>query len=158
MVDELSFLPWSEPDLGNETSPLSSLSADVLQELLAIGEPVAFGEGEIIISEELGDRVLYLLSRGSTETLLPLSGDEMRRVSVQAAPTLLGEVSFIDGASRTATVRSLEPCEGRRLDHEDFRALVRQQPALAHVLTMAIARSLTQRLRRVTALLGQRVP
>ncbi len=158
MVDELSFFPLSGSGSGSETSTLSSLSAHDFRALLAIGDPVAFGDGEIIISEEGGDRVLYLLSRGSTETLLTLTGGELRRVSVQAAPTLLGEVSFIDDASRTATVRALEPCEGRRLEGEDFRILVREQPALANVLMMAISQSLAQRLRRLTALLGHRVP
>ena len=69
------------------------------------------------------------------------------------AGSVFGEISFLDGGSRSGTVRAREAGEMLRLDFEAFEVLSARTPALATAVLLDLARIVAVRLRDTTALL-----
>lgn len=62
----------------------------------------------------------------------------------------IGELSFIDGEKRSATVIAVEDAEGILLAREKFDSLREKNPALAFKLLMTLTKILCFRLREMT--------
>jgi CRP-like cAMP-binding protein len=157
-MDESTYLRASNVEARRHFDPMAMVNPKVKERLLAIGDPVFFEAGAVLLSEDAPGRTLYLLQSGAVETFIGLSGGATRRLSVVTAPTLIGELAFIDDQPRSATVRALRQTTGRRIDYDTFQELGVRDPPLAHALTLLIANSLAHRLRRVTLMLGGRAP
>jgi CRP-like cAMP-binding protein len=74
-----------------------------------------------------------------------------RRLSTIAAGSSCGELALVDGSTRSTRFVALEPTICYVLSPDAFAELRRRDPASAAELVMAIARSLSARLRSSTA-------
>lgn len=74
-----------------------------------------------------------------------------RRLSTMAAGSSFGELALVDGSTRSTRIVALEPTICYVLSPESFDELRHRDPASAAELVMAIARSLSHRLRSSTA-------
>src|SRR2546421_7963407 len=89
---------------------LATLSADERDDLLSRGKPRAYQEGErILVQGELGHHVLLL--RYGRDVLLGLRG----------SGDLLGELGYLSGAPRTATVIAVDPVTAVAVDFTELR-------------------------------------
>lgn len=114
--------------------------------LLAHTETLRFSAGDVVIAAGDVDRALYLLTQGSVDAL---DGD--RVVAGVAAPSVLGEVAFLDGGPRSLTLRATAPVELRRLTFEAFETLAARHPFLARDVLLEVGRIVAGRLRRASA-------
>ena len=124
--------------------------------VLALMQRQHHADGDVVV--EAGDtgRDLILVLSGSANVLVrTAAGQELRLAAVRQG-TLLGEVGFLDGAPRSATVRARGPLETARLTRPDFDRLSRERPDLAQQLLSNIAIDLAARLRSTNALLTAR--
>jgi CRP-like cAMP-binding protein len=96
-----------------------------LVELEAGGE--AFGEGE-------RGGALFLVKSGAVEVKATLHGERMVLARL-GKHQFFGEVSFLTGVPRTATVHAVEPTELLKIDEAELRDLVRHHPFLKDVLS-----------------------
>jgi CRP-like cAMP-binding protein len=96
-----------------------------LIELPAGGD--AFGEGE-------RGGALFLVKKGAVEVRIRYRGESLELARL-AKHQFFGEVSFLTGVPRTATVQALEPTELLKIEEPDLRELVRNQPFLKEVLS-----------------------
>lgn len=151
--------PAGEPDgvTGDEAAGLlRGLEGDDAQAVLALMERQRFSDGEHVF--EAGDtgRDLILVLSGSANVLVrTATGQELRLAAVRPG-TLLGEVGFLDGAPRSATVRARGALEIARLARADFERFGAGRPDLAQRLLSNIAVDLAARLRSTNALLTAR--
>jgi CRP-like cAMP-binding protein len=98
-----------------------------------------FREGDPCNSE------MYVLVSGEAD--ITVGG---RVLEVAQAGTILGEMSMIEEAPRTATVTARSDCRFAVIDHKRFDFLVSQTPGFAREVMRVMAR----RLRRTDSLLG----
>ena len=99
-------------------SPFNELPAAAAAELAARLELVRFEAGDVILREgERGDDA-YLLRTGEVEIE---RGAPPRRLAVSTAGAIVGEVSALTGAPRTATARARTPVEAFRISGEHVR-------------------------------------
>ena len=70
-----------------------------------------------------------------------------KRLITYGPGTLVGEMSFLDGSPRSATVLASEGAQALCLSYEEFQDLQKQQPDLASKLMKNIAKEMSQRLR-----------
>ena len=78
----------------------------------SIGTLKTFQAGEVMIREGERSPDLYLVKRGGGELLkMPESGDEPFAIGGFTAGDTLGELSFLDGSPRSASVRATERTE-----------------------------------------------
>jgi len=109
-----------------------------------------FGPGETVAEVGATEQSLYLVLEGEMEVLVPHGRrGHNRRVALIGAGSVLGELSFFDGAPRSALVRALTPVLLAELTPADFELLADASPSLARRLLFDLGRNLAQRLRAV---------
>jgi CRP-like cAMP-binding protein len=144
-----------------ETGPDAAQSAGVLlpdaseadwATLLEFTRALRFGAGQNVLEAGGGGRSLYVLLEGTLE-VLPQSTrfGRQRPTGRLEAGSLVGEVSFFDGAPRSAGVRALTPVVLAEMTLQDFERLADHHPSLARSLLLDLGRILAGRLRRAEA-------
>ncbi len=112
---------------------------DARRELLALGTQVAYQKDEILmLQDEVDERVLLLLSGRVKVTRSEGEGREML-LAIRDAGDLLGELAFIDGLPRVATVSALEPSSALVMSGAAFRGYLECTPRVAIVLLESVA-------------------
>lgn len=100
--------------------------------------PASYDVGDILVREgEPGDNFIVLTAG---EAIVEQGGQLIRSL---AAGDFLGEISLIDGGSRTATVSATAPIEALIIDRTGFGRLMAEFP----VVRLDLVNALTQRLR-----------
>ncbi|HEY0516016.1 MAG TPA: Crp/Fnr family transcriptional regulator [Solirubrobacteraceae bacterium] len=118
---------------------LAGLSAAERESLGAIGFVASYPRGSMLMfQEEPDDRVMALLAGRVKTARLDGDGREVL-LSVRDPGDLLGELAFIDGGPRTATVTALEPVRTLVMPAAAFRTHLETTPRLAVVLLELVA-------------------
>jgi CRP/FNR family transcriptional regulator, cyclic AMP receptor protein len=92
----------------------------------------------LMFQDEYDERLLLLLSGRVKVTRAAPRGHELL-LAIRDAGDLLGELAFIDGLPRVATVTALEPVEALVLSGERFRSYLERTPRVALVLLESVA-------------------
>lgn len=103
--------------------------------------------GDTVISAGASDRSLYLVLDGVLEVLVARGRRVYQRVASLGAGSVLGELAFFDGGTRSALVRAVTAAELAELSPAEFEALAVADPALARRLLFELGRVLAKRLR-----------
>ena len=111
-----------------------------------------FSPGETVLQAGATDQSLFLVLEGEMEVLVPHGRrGHNRKIASVGAGSVIGELSFFDGAARSALVRALTPVLLAELTPADFELLAAASPSLARRLLFDLGRILAQRLRTVQA-------
>ncbi len=120
-------------------SMFSEMSGEPLLPVAAIVKPSEHQAGEIIVREGEHGTQMFLVVRGTLEVL---RGSQ--RVATIGARDAFGELAILDGAPRSATVRTGEPGAQRTIEGADFEEQLDLHPDLG----LGIVRMLSKRLRQ----------
>ena len=129
----------------NELQLLADRPRSDWEKVLAHTETRRFSRGETIIAAGEQDRALYLLTEGTLG--VRLQGDAEKTFKAIDAPSVVGEVAFLDGGPRSATLFGLSDGELLRLRLESFETLAAREPELGRAILFDLARIVTARLR-----------
>jgi CRP/FNR family transcriptional regulator, cyclic AMP receptor protein len=121
--------------------------------VLAHTETRRFSRGETIISAGETDRSLYLLTEGTLG--VRLGKDTEKTFSAIDAPSVVGEVAFLDGGPRSATLFAITDGELLRLRMESYETLAARDPELGRAIVFDLARIVTARLRRASDVIAR---
>jgi CRP-like cAMP-binding protein len=130
----VAFDGWDERDLGA---------------IVALGRRERLTAAEVLVHAGAADRDLFIVLEGELEAFRSKSSGD-RRVAVIKPGGLIGEMAFIDGRARSASVRALVPSEVLRIRAADVQVLCRTDPALGLKLVWEIAKILSMRVRHAT--------
>ena len=125
------------------------------EKLLAHTDTRRFTVGDEVIKAGEIDRALYIVTSGTLDVLFPQSSGETKRFNSVDAPSVIGEVGFVDGGPRSTTLLATSDGELRRLSYESFEVLAAREPELARAILMDVGRILSQRLRRTTTFIAE---
>lgn len=115
----------------------------------AVIEQLQFAKGDIVLREgEPGDYVVKLLS-GQVEVVRGL-GERSVVLGICGPGEFVGEMSVLEGRSRSATVRAIEAVTAERVERDDFLRLISESQEQAHRVIMR----LSERLRLTDQLLA----
>jgi CRP/FNR family transcriptional regulator, cyclic AMP receptor protein len=110
--------------------------------LSARGRVREFRTGQALCHErQVADRVLVLLAGRVKITVSSATGREVV-LAFRGPGELVGELSALDHAPRSATVVALEPVRALAVAHDDFRAFLAEHPAASLELLRVLARRL----------------
>ncbi len=114
----------------------------------------SFAAGKTIIEEGTTADGLYLLLEGSVDVRVARVGEHgsTRLASIDAG-NVFGELALLGGPRRTADVVASAKVTVQELKAADFTLLSNAQPAIRAKLVAAVARSLSERLRRANAVI-----
>jgi len=107
-----------------------SFSEELLEELAEIGKIERQERSVTVFSEGDEPDCLYLILSGSVEVQKrTVDGQDVGIVTFQMGD-FFGEMALVDGAPRSATVRTLEPCEFYMITRDKFTEMLSQCPQL----------------------------
>jgi glutaminase len=147
LPDELpdGLVPLAQQDL------LHDLSPDVVAEIEARTTTRVLPAGTVVFEEGSDADGLYFVGAGQVSADVRTRTGARRRLSTIAAGSAFGELAIVDGRPRSTRISALEPTICHVLSPEAYADLRAAAPAACAELTLAIARSLSQRLRYSTA-------
>ncbi|HEX6984661.1 MAG TPA: cyclic nucleotide-binding domain-containing protein [Planctomycetaceae bacterium] len=125
-----------------------SLTPPQRRELLELMEPVSYGPRSVILEEGKRTPGLWVITRGRCE-VVKATGEGGRVLAELGPGAVFGEMSFLQGAPHSATVRSVTDVAALKLTPEKYERLERSGGRAAHEITRAIAVVLADRLRRM---------
>jgi CRP-like cAMP-binding protein len=130
---------------------LGGLDRPQLDLLSRLGELEGYQPDEEIVRQgTLGD-ALYLVLSGRVAVF---AGEGPRPLATLEPGEFFGEMSLVEPALRSATVRAVDAVEVFRLPHVAVVRLFETDPALMNRLLIHVVRALSQRLRRTNDLIG----
>ena len=115
--------------------------------LLAFVERRRFRAGEDVIKRGEIDRALYIVVDGNLEARIAESAARKGVAVPVPAGSVIGEIGFFDGRTRSATVTAVTDGELLRLSFESFQTLAAREPDLAQAMLLDLGRILAIRLR-----------
>mgnify|MGYP001212517470 FL=1 len=106
--------------------------------------PYSYSKGEFIVMEEMEGQQCYFITHGSVK--ITRSSKEGREVilAILTAGEFFGEMSLLDGETRSANVLTLEETKVLALNRNDFMATLEDYPRVS----IQLLKELTIRLRK----------
>ena len=106
--------------------------------------PYSYSKGEFIVMEEMEGQQCYFITHGSVK--ITRSSKEGRGVilAILTAGEFFGEMSLLDGETRSANVLTLEETKVLALNRNDFMATLEEYPRVS----IQLLKELTIRLRK----------
>ena len=129
----------------------AGLSETDLSWLVQNAETVAVRAGDLLIEEGTPGDAMYIILDGDFQ-VTKRSGPQDIAIDVREPGAVIGEMSLLDDAPRSASVRATR--EGRllKVHHDTFHSLLSASPSAA----LAILHTVTSRLRQNESLLHER--
>jgi CRP-like cAMP-binding protein len=115
----------------------SNCTPDEIAAITSLAQDGYFQPGQIIVTQGAPGQAFYLIIAGRVEILRD-------GVSLGAfgPGDFFGEMSLLDQAPRSATIRALDPTQCLMLSSWDFRSLLEAQPSIAIKLLEVLSRRL----------------
>lgn len=122
---------------------VKDLPDDVVESVWRTAEELVFEGGATIVRQFDRNSDLFIVLEGSVK-IKSFSGETIAELG---EGSLLGEISLVDDAPRSATVNSVGQTRVARLPAADLRRLLDANPSVAMVVYRNIARILSARIR-----------
>ena len=146
-----SFFDYGTPESEGPRDQLTFLPERPQEDwalLLEHTETLRFSPGATVIKAGDADRALFMLTAGA---LTAHAGG--RAFKTIEAPSVVGEVAFLDGGRRSISLIAVGEVELRRLSIDSFEVLSARHPELGRAILFDLGRIVASRLRIVTDLL-----
>jgi CRP/FNR family cyclic AMP-dependent transcriptional regulator len=119
---------------------LAGLCESERESLLGVGMVRSYPRGAaLMLQDEPDDRVMILLAGRAKVGRVEQDGRELM-LDIRDPGDLLGELAFIDGAPRVASVTALEPVQALVTPAQALRGYLETTPRVAVVLLEVVAR------------------
>jgi signal transduction histidine kinase len=129
---------------------LSDFPADALERIASLALRLRFPAGAVVMEEGTDPDGLFILMHGELEVARREGGGEVV-LAVQGPGTFVGEMSLLERAPRSATVRAIHESEVLKIDADAFHRILATSPGA----TLTILRTFASRLRSTEASLRQ---
>ncbi|MCA8998308.1 MAG: cyclic nucleotide-binding domain-containing protein [Planctomycetaceae bacterium] len=135
-------------DLLHGCSLLGDLSEDELQHFLSLTCPETFQAGDEILEEDKVYQGLWIILEGECE-VVKRGCNGRNRLATLDPGNVFGEMSFLQKAPHSASVKAINEVHTIRLLREKYDALLECCPTSAQKIAVNIVRVLSDRLRRM---------
>ena len=130
-----------------KSTPLfGNLSIRELIEVLQLVHERTYGPGEAVVTQGEPGLGLYVLMRGEVEVRQE-GGSRGSQIARLGPGEVFGDVSFVDGSPRSATIIACQRAELIGLYRTELLDLMERKPLLASKILFSLARQLSARLR-----------
>ena len=109
---------------------LGGLDDAVLDRLAASVVPRSWAAGEVVVAQGTPGGSLLVLVRGAVTVYRDTGTGARAALAHLRPPAVLGELTLLDGAPRTATVEAVEPTTALELDRAHLLDVLHSSPAL----------------------------
>ena len=89
--------------------------------------------GKAIVREGEGGASIYVVTRGTVRVTTTMDGKQLELAILQPSD-FFGEIAFLTGKPRTATVEAAEECDILEVPEDQIADLIRQKPRIREVM------------------------
>jgi len=129
----------------------SSLTESDLSIMASISNHKSFPKDQTLFHEGDPGGVLFILLSGEVKITTINASNEEVILNRLRPPNHFGEISLLDGQSRSATATSVEDAEVLAIDRDDFIRLITKKPEFVLNIMAAltlVVRNLTEKVKR----------
>ena len=119
-------------------------------------ELLRFRAGDLVIRVGEDDRSLYIIVDGTLEILLVDARGVEQHYGTVEPKSVTGEMAFLDGRPRAATIRALSDGDMLRLSFDSYERLAARFPELGRAILLDLGRILAVRLRQANEVIAGR--
>jgi CRP/FNR family cyclic AMP-dependent transcriptional regulator len=141
---------------GDDLVFLQQRSEEDWARLLDHCEVLRFRTGDLIIRTGEEDRSLYIIVDGTLEILLVDARGVEQHYGTVEPKSVTGEMTFLDGRPRAATIRALSDGDMLRLSFDAYETLAARFPELGRAILLDLGRILAVRLRQANEVIARR--
>ena len=143
----------AEPRLLKTIPLFIGMDDDELAAIAAIMDEVQFRPTQVIFNADQLGGTLYIVRAGQVELSIVDDDGEKLVLELLESGDFFGELSLLDGGTRSATATATQRTDTLVLDRHEFLDLMLQKPHMAQDVMVALAK----RIRRTDNLLRRRV-
>lgn len=114
-----------------------SCTAEEIRAIADIAQESDFEAGQLIITQGTPGQAFYMILSGRVEIIR-----DGRSLGAYGPGDFFGEMSLLDNAPRSATIRALDPTRCLMLSSWDFKTLIEKTPSIAVKLLEVLSRRL----------------
>lgn len=115
----------------------SSCTPQEVMAIAAVAQESAFAPGQIVVTQGTPGQAFYLIISGRVEIVR-----DGRSLGAFGPGDFFGEMSLLDQAPRSATIKALDQTSCLMLSSWDFKALLERHPGIAIKLLEILSRRL----------------
>lgn len=131
-------------DVLRGTKLAAELSDAQVQTLAGVMELKDLKEGEVLVREGMADEHLYVIVSGVLGVVKNAGASEQVTLNTLSAGDFAGELSWLDGAQRYASLMAMAPTRVIGLERAQLESLVDKDARLIYRVMRAIVRSVHQ--------------
>jgi hypothetical protein len=131
----------------NEIQVFEDFTDDEVLTISHYSEKKFYQRDEVVFKEKSKDASLYVVLSGKLEALAHTSDHKKISLSFIDEGEVFGELSFLDGKIRSATIIAVTDVELLQISRQEFNRLRLEHPDIASKLIMDLARVVSLRLR-----------
>jgi CRP-like cAMP-binding protein len=128
----------------------TDLDPDECRVLSALCTVHVLADGEVLVSEGRADDHLHVVASGTLGVIRNAGTAESVMLATLGAGDLAGELGFVDGTERHASLVALGGATALGLERAKLETLLRSHPAIVYHVMRAIIRSVHQVQRRLS--------
>lgn len=121
----------------------SDLDQETLQKIVKSGTIQSYKKNSVILSEEDSGSALFVIAKGKVKIARTSNDDKEVILAILSESDFFGEMSLLDGMTRSATVTALEDSKLFMIQRAEFLDLLKKFPEVS----IALLTELTKRLR-----------
>jgi CRP-like cAMP-binding protein len=108
----------------------------------------SYEENDALITAGESADEMFVLLKGTVEVQIHANKDSHKRVDLLNPGMTVGEMAFLDGSPRSASVVAIEPVDCLVISKAWFESLQERRPSLKIVLLQEMTREISARLRQ----------
>jgi sulfate permease, SulP family len=120
--------------------------AAIAERFFACLEPIAVVAGTVLMAQGDDSDELLFIESGKVSVFVSVGGGHEFRASRSGAGTMMGEIGFVLGKPRTATVRADTDCQFRQLTRATLLRLEQEERAIGIAVHAFLTRRVSERL------------
>lgn len=132
----------------NEIQVFEDFSDKEVITISKFSEKKYYQRDEVIFKEKSKDTSLCVVLKGKLEVIAHTSDNKQISLSEIEEGEVFGELSFLDGKARSATIIAMTDVELLEITRKSFEELRVEYPSIASKLIIDLARVVSMRLRR----------
>ncbi len=131
----------------NEIQVFEEFTDDEVKTIYHYSARTHYQRDEVVFKEKSTEASLYVVLKGKLEAIAYTSDKKKIMLSAIDEGEVFGELSFLDGKERSATILAVKDVELLQISRDSFEKLRLEHPSIASKLIMDLARVVSLRLR-----------
>jgi len=123
-----------DPKILRDMQFFSDLNDEELKVIAGIVKKKDFKLGDTIFKESEDGQSLYILKKGEVKACKTAPDGELFTLTIMKDGDIFGEMSFLDGRPRSATIVAISDLETYVMEKSDFEKIVDEHPRVIYKL------------------------